>query len=131
MVRADSVRKATFPFRLYGTLFLVAVALFLAWHFWRPQVRVARPTIELSPEKIVATAVVTNATSTGRSIAIHFVLGYETMGTDYSPSEFRILESRDISVRVGPHTTDPVQCEFARPPKPLAFRADAQIASVH
>jgi hypothetical protein len=131
MVRADPVRKPTFPFRLYGALFVVAIALFLAWHFWRPQIRVARPTVEISPDKIIATAAVTNATSTGRSIAIHFVLGYETMGTDYSPSEFRVLESHDVSVRLGPHTTDRARCEFARPPKPFAFRADAQIASVH
>lgn len=130
MVRADSAGKATFPFRLYGAFLLVAVALFLAWFLWRPQIRVARPTVELSEDKIVATAVVTNATSTGRSITIHFVLGYETMGTDYHPSEFRLLESRDVSAHVGPRTTERIQCEFARPSKPLPFRADAQIVSV-
>jgi hypothetical protein len=74
-------------------LLLVAIALVLAWHFWRPQIRVARPTIDISPDRIVATAAVTNATSIGRSVSIHFVLGYQTIGNDYNPSEFRLLDA--------------------------------------
>ena len=130
MMKAEPARKASFPFRLYGMFLLVAAALFLAWLFWRPQIRVARPTLDLSADKVVASTALTNATSTARSVTIHFDLGYQTAGTDHSSGEFRLIKSREIATQVGPGTTVPVSCEFARPTGSLPLSADAQIVSV-
>jgi hypothetical protein len=123
------VQKANSPFRLFAALLCVSVVLWLAWSLWPPQIRVTRPTVEIATEKVVATTTLTNGTSAPRFVTIRFQFGYQTVGSDYSPSEFRVIASREVAAEIDARTTKPVSCEFLHPPKPLPNRADAQIVS--
>jgi hypothetical protein len=121
--------KSNFPFRLYAALFSVAVVLWLAWSLWPPQIRVTRPTVDIAADKIIVTTTVTNRTSATRAITIRFDFGYQTLGSDYAPSEFRLLASREATAKIDARTTKAVSCEFPPFQKPLPYRADVQIVS--
>jgi hypothetical protein len=121
--------KANFPFRLYVALFSVAVVLWLAWFLWPPQIRVTRPTVDIAADKIIVTTALTNGTSAIRTVTIRFDLGYQTLGTDYAPGEFRLITSREVTAEIDARTTKAVSCEFPPFQKPLPYRSDAQIVS--
>ena len=122
--------KAIFPLRLYSALLVVALLTWLAWYVWRPQIRVTRPTLDIRSGTIVASTQLTNRSSSACSVTIRFDLGYQVMGTDYTPSKFQLIASRDVPVEVGARATQTVECEFPHPQKPLPFLADAQIVSL-
>lgn len=121
--------KTNFPARLYGALLLAALLVWLAWSLWPPEVRVTRPTLDIQPERIVASTELTNRGSNARYVTIRFQVGYRVMGTESAPSRFQIIASRDVAVAVGASATQSVTCEFTHPQKPLPFLADAQIVS--
>ena len=122
-------RKANFPFRLYAALVSVAVVLWLAWSLWPPQIRVTRPIVDVAPDKIIVATALTNGNSATRGVTIRFEFGYQTLGTDYAPSEFRLIASREVAAEIDARTTKAVSCEFPPFQKPLPYRADAQIVS--
>ena len=122
-------RQASFPIRIYGALAFVAVVLGLAWAFWPPKLRVSAPTLETGPGKVTVSASVTNDTSTSRAVTVRFAFGYSTLPSDYAPTEFRVLESRDVTAQVAAHSRETVSCEFSRPQKTLVLKADSRIVS--
>lgn len=122
-------RKASFPVRLCAVLVSVAGLLWVAWSFWPPQIRVTRPTLDVTPDRIIAATTLTNRTFAPRAVAIRFDLGYQTIGADFAPSEFRLIASREVQAHIDARSSQTVTCEFGPPQKPVPFRADAQIVS--
>jgi hypothetical protein len=129
VVRRSHRRKASFPVRLYAALITAALVVWLLWSLWPPQVRVTRPTLDITPDRIVASTQLTNGTSSRRSVTVRFDFGYQVMGTESAPSRFQKIAAREIVADVEAEATQTVTCEFAHPQKPLPFLADAQIVS--
>jgi hypothetical protein len=119
--------KANSPVHLYAALVVAALVVWVVWSLWPLQVRVVRPTLDIASDKIVASTLLTNGSSVPRSVTIRFDLGYQIMGTESAPSEFRVIASREVAAHIAARTTETITCEFPRPPKPLPSRADAQI----
>ena len=82
----------------------MAVVLWLAWSLWPPQIRVTRPTVDVAPDKIIVRTALTNRTSATRAVTIRFDFGYQTLGTDYAPSEFRLIASRELTAEIDART---------------------------
>ena len=125
-----NVRRFNSPLGLYSLLLVAALVTYLAWLLWRPQVRVARPTLDVEPEIIVASTQVISRSSTSRSVTIRFDLGYQVIAyNELAASRFQLIASREVAAVLEARATRTVKCEFPHPHKPLPFLADAQIVS--
>ncbi len=116
LVANPSLPKTNSSLPLWGCLIASAVVIALAWQFFSPEIRLSRPVLAFTPEKITATSEVTNRTALPVTLKIRFALAPNAPVTDRYGNfgQSFPIGRQDRWVTVPPHSATSVTCDFAQ-----------------
>lgn len=125
LVANPSLPKSNSSLPIWGLLIACAIVIAVSWQFFTPEIRLTRPILAFTPEKITATTEVTNRADMPATLEIRFELGTKGMDTEYGSGQFSPVSRQDIWATIPPHSTAPVVCSF--PKGTVAAFAEARV----
>ena len=81
----------------------------------------------MEQDSVIAVSDATNRTSHSVTLSLSFILGYVSKGKNTASPTFRGISHQEVEVRLPPHSSQSVRCEFPLRNRQGNLEAEVQI----